>query len=188
MREQWRKLSERFGALQTRERVLVLLGVVVGTALVFDSVLFQPAESRKKTLEGRITEARQNLKVAETVMQMKEPVGDSQAIKRSYRDALRVRLAEVNKDMVGLQQGMVPAERMPKLLEDMLARTRGLQLISLPGRGQGRKDCVQGTRAHDFSARLRDHTARFLQRTARLPCAAREAAVANVLEPAQRPE
>ena len=131
MREQWRKLSERFGALQTRERVLVLLGVVVGTALVFDSVLFQPAESRKKTLEGRITEARQNLKVAETVMQMKEPVGDSQAVKRSYRDALRVRLAEVNKDMVGLQQGMVPPERMARLLEDMLARTRGLQLISL---------------------------------------------------------
>lgn len=131
MKEQWRKLSERFNALQSREKVLVLLGVVVGTALVFDSVAFQPAEARKKTLEQRIAEARQNLKVAETVMQMKEPVGDSQAIKRSYRDALRVRLTEVNKDMVGLQQGMVPPERMPKLLEDMLARTRGLQLVSL---------------------------------------------------------
>jgi MSHA biogenesis protein MshJ len=131
MKEQWRKLSERFGALKPREKVLVLLGVVVGTALVVDAVLFQPAEARKKTLEGRIVEARQNLKVAEAVMQMKEPVGDSQAVKRSYRDALRTRLAEVNKDMVGLQQGMVPAERMPKLLEDMLARTRGLQLISL---------------------------------------------------------
>jgi len=131
MKEQWRKLSERFGALQPRERVLVLLGVVVGTALVFDSLVFQPAEARKKTLEQRIADVRQNLKVAETVMQMKEPVGDSQAVKRSYRDALRVRLTEVNKDMVGLQQGMVPPERMPKLLEDMLARTRGLQLISL---------------------------------------------------------
>ena len=46
MREQWRKLSERFGALQPRERVLVLVGVVVGTALVFDAVALQPKEAR----------------------------------------------------------------------------------------------------------------------------------------------
>jgi MSHA biogenesis protein MshJ len=131
MREQWRKLSERFGALQLRERVLVLVAVVVGTALVFEAVALQPKEARKKVLERQIVEARQKLKVAEALMQVKEGVGDSQAVKRSYRDALRVRLAEINKDMVGLQQGMVPAERMPRLLEDMLARTRGLQLISL---------------------------------------------------------
>jgi MSHA biogenesis protein MshJ len=131
MRERWRKLAARFGALQPRERALVLLGVVVGTALVVDSVLFQPAEARKKTLERRIAEARQNLKVAETVMQTKEPVGDSHAVKRSYRDALRVRLAETNQSMVNLQQGMVPPERMARLLEDMLGRTSGLQLVSL---------------------------------------------------------
>jgi MSHA biogenesis protein MshJ len=40
-------------------------------------------------------------------------------------------LTEVNQNMVGLQQGMVPPERMARLLEDMLGRTRGLQLISL---------------------------------------------------------
>jgi len=131
MREQWRKLSERFGALQARERALVLVGVVVGAALVFDAVAFQPKEARMKALERQIVEARQKLKVAETLMQVKEGVGDSHAVKRSYRDALRVRLAEVNQSMIGLQQGMVPPERMARLLEDMLARTRGLQLISL---------------------------------------------------------
>ncbi|MGH8633122.1 MAG: type II secretion system protein GspM [Burkholderiales bacterium] len=131
MREQWRKLSERFGALKPRERALVLLGVVVVAALVFDAIAFQPAAARKKELERRIAEARQNLKAAETLMRAKEPVGDSHAVKRSYRDALRVRLVEINQSMAGLQQGMVPPERMARLLEDMLARTRGLQLISL---------------------------------------------------------
>ena len=131
MRERWRKLSERFGALQARERALVLIGVVVGTVLVFDAVAFQPKEARMKALERQIVEARQQLKIAETLMQVKEGVGDSHAVKRSYRDALRVRLAEVNQSMIGLQQGMVPPERMARLLEDMLARTRGLQLISL---------------------------------------------------------
>jgi MSHA biogenesis protein MshJ len=131
MREQWRKLVERFGALKPRERALVLVGVVVGLALVFDAVVLQPAQARKKTLERQIAEARQKLKVAEALMQTKEPVGDSHAVKTSYRDALRVRLAEVNQNMVGLQQGMVPPERMARLLEDMLGRTSGLQLLSL---------------------------------------------------------
>lgn len=131
MKEQWRKLSERFSALKPREKALVVLGVVVGTGLVFDAVAFQPAQTRKKALEGQIAEARQKLKIAEALMQTKEPVGDSHAVKSSYRDALRVRLAEINKSMVNLQQGMVPPERMARLLEDMLGRTRGLQLVSL---------------------------------------------------------
>jgi MSHA biogenesis protein MshJ len=109
----------------------VLLGVVVGTALLFDAVLFQPAEARKKTLERRIAEARQNLKVAEALMQTKEPVGNSHAVKRSYRDALQVQVAQIKQMLAGLQQGMVPPESMARLLEDMLARTRGLQLLSL---------------------------------------------------------
>jgi len=131
MKERWRKLAERFGALQPRERALVLVGVVVGTVLVFDAVALQPKEARGKILERQIVEARQKLKLTETLMQVKEGVGDTLSVKRSYRDALRVRLAEINQTMLGLQQGMVPPERMARLLEDMLTRTRGLQLISL---------------------------------------------------------
>jgi len=131
VKERWRKLAERFAALKPREKGLVLLGVIVGAALLFDAVAFQPAAARKKTLEQRIAEARQNLKVAEALMQTKEPVGDSHAVKRSYRDALRVRLAEINQSMVSFQQGMVPPERMARLLEDMLTRSGGLLLVSL---------------------------------------------------------
>jgi MSHA biogenesis protein MshJ len=131
VREQWQKLAERFGALKPRERALVLIAVVVGTALVFDALAFQPAEARKKALERQITQARQNLKSAQEMMKSKQSVGDSAAVKRTYRDALRGRLAEVNQNMVGLQKGMVPPERMARLLEGVLARTHGLQLLSL---------------------------------------------------------
>jgi MSHA biogenesis protein MshJ len=131
MKERWRKLAERFGALKTREKWLVLVGAVVGTALVFDAIAFQPTEARKKKLEQQIVEARQKLKIAEALMQTKEPVGDSQAVKRSYRDALRAQVTQIGEIMANLQQGMVPPERMAKLLEDMLGRTSGLQLLSL---------------------------------------------------------
>ena len=131
MREQWQKLSERFGALKPRERILVLVGVVVGTALVFDSLAFQPAEARKKLLDRQIAETRENVKRAAELMKTKQSVGDSAAVKRTYRDALRGRLAEVSQNLTSLQDGMVPPERMARLLEGVLSQTHGLQLLSL---------------------------------------------------------
>jgi MSHA biogenesis protein MshJ len=131
MRERWQKLAERFAALQARERALVLIAVVVGTALVFDAVAFQPAQARKPVLERQIKQARENLKQAQDLVKTKESVGDSHAVKRTYRDALRGRLAEISANLTGLQKGMVPPERMAKLLEEVLAHTRGLQLLSL---------------------------------------------------------
>jgi len=131
MKEQWQKLSDRFAALQPRERAIILIAVVAGTALLFDALSFQPAEARKKTLARQIQQARDQVKSAEAVMKSKETVGGSRAVKRTYRDALRGRLAEFDQNLKNVQEGMVPPERMAKLLEGVLARTGGLQLVSL---------------------------------------------------------
>ena len=147
MKEQWQKLSDRFAALQPRERVIILIAVVAGTALIFDALAFQPAEARKKVLARQIEQARQQVKVAEETMKTKETVGDSHAVKRTYRDALRGRLAEFDQNIKNLQDGMVPPERMAKLLESVLARTGGLQLLSLRALPPKRFDSREGTPA-----------------------------------------
>ena len=67
----------------------------------------------------------------QTVMKSKESVGDSHAVKRTYRDALRGRLAEFDQKLKSLQEGIVPPERMAKVLEGVLASIGGLQLVSL---------------------------------------------------------
>jgi MSHA biogenesis protein MshJ len=131
MKEQWRALSARFDALVPRERLIVFLGVIVGVALVYDFLALQPLEMRKKRLGQQIVEARQNVKLAETVLKTQEVTPDPDAVKRSYRDALRKQLAEIDQSMQGLQRGLVPPEKMAKLLEEMLTRSRGLQLVSL---------------------------------------------------------
>jgi MSHA biogenesis protein MshJ len=131
VKEQWQKLTERFNALQPRERAIILIAVVAGTALIFDALAFQPAQARRKFLEQQIVQARQQLKTAEAILQTKQSVGDSHAVKRTYRDALRDRLAEIDQNIKGLQEGLVPPERMAKLLEGVLARTGGAQLLSL---------------------------------------------------------
>ncbi len=131
MKEHWRKLSARFDAWAVRERVLVLLAVVAGTALVFDAMAIQPLEARKKRLTLQLTEARQNIKIADAVLVARDPIADPDTVKRSYRDALRKQLAEIDQSMQGLQRGLVPPERMAKLLEEVLSRGSGLQLVSL---------------------------------------------------------
>lgn len=131
MREQWQKLAERFSALQPRERAIILIAAVVGTVMIFDALAFQPAEARMKTMERQITQAREQAKNAQAVMKTKQSVGDSHAVKRTYRDALRGRLAEIQQNMTNLQEGMVPPERMARLLEGVVSRTQGLQLVSL---------------------------------------------------------
>ncbi|MGH8640125.1 MAG: hypothetical protein ACRET6_00360 [Burkholderiales bacterium] len=131
MKEQWRKLAARFDALLVRERILVLVGVVVGTALIYDTLALQPLEARKKRMERQIAEARHNIKLAEAVLSAQGPVADAEAVKRAYRDALRRQIAEIDQNMQGLQRGLVPPERMGKLLEEMLSRSRGLQLVTL---------------------------------------------------------
>jgi MSHA biogenesis protein MshJ len=131
MKEQWRKLAARFDALLVRERILVLAGVVVCTWLLYDTLVLQPLEARKKRVERQIAEARHNIKLAEVLLSAQGPVADADAVKRAYRDALRKQLAEIDQGIQGVQRGLVPPERMGKLLEEMLSRSRGLQLVTL---------------------------------------------------------
>ena len=131
VKEQWQKLNARFGALVMRERVMVLAAVVVGTAFIFDTVGIRPLEVRMKRLVQQVAETRQNIKIAQTALSSQEAVVDPDSVKRSYRDALRKQLAEIDQSMQGLQRGLVPPEKMAKLLEEMLARSGGLQLVSL---------------------------------------------------------
>ena len=130
MKDIWRKVNAWFDALVTRERALVLLAAIAGTALVYDALALQPLEARKKRLTQQIVDARQNIKAAEALLKTQD-VADPDAVKRSYRDAVRAQLAEIDQSMQGLQRGLVPPERMAKLLEEMLAHGRGLQLIGL---------------------------------------------------------
>lgn len=131
LRQQWQRLEARFDALVMRERLLVLAAVVIGTALVYDALALQPLEARKKRLAQQVTESRQNVRIAESALKALEAAVDPNAVKRTYRDALRKQLAEIDQSMQGLQRGVVAPERMAKLLEEMLGRSRGLQLVTL---------------------------------------------------------
>ena len=131
MKERWQKLSSRFNALAPRERVLVFVATLFVTIAIFYVGAIEPLLLQKKRLAAQLAEARQNIKTTDDLMRIQESAADPHAVKRSYRDALRKQLSEIDQNMQGLQKGLVPPEHMARLLEEMLVRGHGLQLMSL---------------------------------------------------------
>ena len=131
MKERWQKLAARFNALAQRERVLVFIAVLAGTVLIFHTVALDPLLARKQRLTQQLADTRQSIKVADNQLKAAETRADPDAVRRSYRDALRKQLADIDASMQGLQAGLVPPERMAKLLEEMVAKSRGVQVVAL---------------------------------------------------------
>jgi MSHA biogenesis protein MshJ len=131
MREQWNKVASRFNALGQRERILGFLASLVGLVLLFYLLALEPQLVAKKRLTQQIAETRQGLTLLQQQLKAQQGRGDPDAARKSERDALRKQLADLDRTMAQVQRGLVPPERTATLLEEVLARSRGLQLVSL---------------------------------------------------------
>lgn len=132
MKEQWQQLSGKFNAMTLRERVTVLVGLIIATVSLFQFFVLDQQQLQKRRLTLQINDVRTSIKAAENALKTQTTVqADPEAVKLAYLEALRKQVAEIDKNMQGLQKGLVPPDEMPKLLEGMLARNRGLQLVSL---------------------------------------------------------
>lgn len=131
MKERWRQLSGKFNAMTLRERAAVLAGLIIVTVALFQFFVLDPQQLRKRRLTQQINDARTSIRAAENALKTRQIQADPAAVKRAYLEALRKQVAEIDKTMQGLQKGLVPPDQMAKLLEGMLARNRGLQLVSL---------------------------------------------------------
>lgn len=129
MKERWQQLSGKFNAMTLRERVMVLASVIIATVAIFNFLVLDPLLVRKRQLTGELATARAGITTA--VNMQKLQAADPDAVKRAYRDALLKQVAEIDKKMQALQKTLVPPDQMAKLLEGMLSRDRGLQLVSL---------------------------------------------------------
>ncbi len=142
MKEQWLRLAERFDAMSLRERVLVAVGLIVVIFYMSYFLLINPLVATKLRLEQAIKQERAMLKTVDAILET-TPRRDTdvQTVKHAYQDALRKQIDELNESLKGMQKGLVPPEQMAKLLEGMIVKTRGVELVSL------RKLPVQQVRA-----------------------------------------
>jgi MSHA biogenesis protein MshJ len=133
MTQSWGKLASRFDSLKPRERVMVFAaGVVIiaglGFVLAIDGALAKHKILAANADKNRIDLAqlqKQNAELSRLLTQ------DPDAEARKHIDELRRQLGGYDTELRGVQQGLVPPNRMAKVLEDMLSRDSHVRLVKL---------------------------------------------------------
>lgn len=130
MKEQWQQLARKYDALAPRERIIMLVAMIAAISVFFYYLALDPLSAQKRRLTLDISAKRTAITAAENVLKLGSRA-DPNAAKRAHRDALRKQIEELDRNMQGMQRELVPPEQMAKLLDGMLARDRGLQLLAL---------------------------------------------------------
>lgn len=133
MRKYWLALSDRFNALQDRERwiIFILLTSLLVTFLYLG--LIEPALTRRTLLQQQITTnttALQAMRVQEQLLTTQSLANPEEARQQTIRQ-LQDQNQAVRAELAELQQHLAAPDKMPRLLQDLLGRDSGLELVSL---------------------------------------------------------
>jgi MSHA biogenesis protein MshJ len=124
------KLMEQIDARVLRERVLIFLTVLAVVFLIWQLLVQSAIDKTTRSLEAeraKITKEQQELETKITTLTM-TMASDPAIAKRKDIDRLRANISEVEASLAGLSQGLIGAEQLPKVLQDVLARTASIQL------------------------------------------------------------
>ena len=132
MKAGWTQLAARFDALQGRERWLVTIALLGGIVLLAFSLLIDPALQRGRLAERLATEQRSQLaNLQAQVLALQSPERDPDVAARAELAGLKQRLEAIAGRLATMEGSLVPPQRMPALLEDMVGKSGGLRLLSL---------------------------------------------------------
>ncbi len=128
----WQEWSKRFAALQQREKTLIVAALAVAILFGGYSLWIEPgmlqAERLKKTLAQQQAEQTQ---LQEQVAALAARNGDPDSANRAALHKLRAEVAATEGEIGAFGNTLVPPQRIPALLQTLLARHRGLTLVSL---------------------------------------------------------
>ncbi|MGB9110087.1 MAG: type II secretion system protein GspM [Telluria sp.] len=133
MKQRWLQLAARIDALSQRERVLVFAAVLAVLAAIGQFALIGPIQRRHDLLKSQIVQQRASLDETEAAIARKvaEAQADPDAAARKQLAALRADTARMNEQLLVMQHGLVPPERMAPLLESILRANGRLKLVSM---------------------------------------------------------
>ncbi len=124
------KLMEQIDGRILRERVLIFLTLLAVVFLLWQLLVQSSIDKTTKALESeraKITREQQELETKITTLTM-AMASDPAIAKHKDIDTLRANIGEVEGRLAGLSQGLISAEQLPKVLQDVLARTASIEL------------------------------------------------------------
>jgi MSHA biogenesis protein MshJ len=133
MKQYWQKLSERIDALSLRERGLIFVMAVAILLALFITLLMDPLQAKRNAMSQDLLNRQAKISASQAQVQalLEAREQDPDAANKKRMEQLQQQVAEMDKTLEGVQQGLVSPERMPQLLKDLLLKNQQLHLISI---------------------------------------------------------
>lgn len=131
--DQWQRLADRIDALSLRERALIFLAIALVLIVSVNLLLIDPLLTRSRNLQQRIVQ--EELQIKAMRAQIEELVAasttDPDADLRLRLESLRLQSEQAAETLQDIQSGLVPPQRIPALLQDLLRHNRSVSLVAM---------------------------------------------------------
>lgn len=116
-----------------RERVLIFLTLLAVIFLLWNFLVQSKFDRERNALQAEATKIANEQKTLEAQMStLAMAVASDPAIAKTNQiRSLNTSIAEVEQRLSGLSQGLISAEQLPKVLEDVLLRTSSVKLLQV---------------------------------------------------------
>ncbi|BCR06407.1 hypothetical protein DESUT3_34760 [Desulfuromonas versatilis] len=125
--------GERLEKRSLRERALLLLGALALLAAAWHALLYQPIEERRRLLQARIQAI--DVQTAQITAQGEQVIAlhsqDPDQKNRLALQQLEAEIAAIGAELEGMADNLVSPREMPRLVEQVLSRQKGLRLLRM---------------------------------------------------------
>lgn len=132
MKARWQAVEARFAALQRREKIMIAAAATVGVLLLGFDIWVDPANSRVAKLQSEVAKDKAAVQTGQVdIMTLTARIADRDAPTKAALADVKSQLAVVDGELQEYERVLVPPGRVQELLRSVLAKHRGLELISL---------------------------------------------------------
>jgi MSHA biogenesis protein MshJ len=133
MKEQIDKVVAKVDGMSLRERALIFAAAAFLVVSLIDSFFLNPLLQQQKKLSAQVVQQQEKMKEiqAQLAALLQAKQADATSPQRERIRQLRQQIADGDIYLQGRRDKLVPPERMPALLEQMLKRNGRLQLVAM---------------------------------------------------------
>ncbi len=145
MKQAWENFNEYYNSREMRERMILMLLVFALIYGAFHYILFVPLEQKKAQATQRITAMGKEMTrlSAQEKMFAEAIASDPNANKKRELARLQVQIESLDKSINELSVGLIPAEKLPQALREVLNASTGLSLLGLESRSPTRLQLIE---------------------------------------------
>jgi MSHA biogenesis protein MshJ len=126
-------LADRIDALSLRERGIIFVAILGALYFVAVNLLFTPIRAEQDRLQKQLQSKREQTQLIENQVQIVVTGGvqGADVAKRERLNALQTNLSMIDEALKKVTTGLVPPKEMARLVELVLVKNKGLQVIKV---------------------------------------------------------